>query len=103
MDQIVDWSQLPTELWPKIGKYLDNHIDVLRFRSVCESFRSSLPNSLPNSPSFPLQIPHPIHISLNTNLSQSTIYLIEPSDATSDSNLASLPPSSSSSKGWLIK
>ncbi|CAI8608966.1 unnamed protein product [Vicia faba] len=32
MDQSVDWSQLPTELWPKIGKCLDNHIDVLRFR-----------------------------------------------------------------------
>ncbi|KAI5418781.1 F-box protein At4g35733 [Lathyrus oleraceus] len=102
MDDKVDWSQLPIELWPKIGKYLDNHIDVLRFRSVCESFRSSIPPSLPNSPSFPLQIPHPIHTSLNTHLTQSTIYLIEPTGASSTSNLASLAPSSSS-KGWLIK
>ncbi|CAK8561893.1 unnamed protein product [Lathyrus sativus] len=98
MDQIVDWSQLPIELWPMIGKYLDNHIDVLRFRSVCESFRSSIPPSLPNSPSFPLQIPHPIHISLITHLNQSTIYLIEPTDASFNSNSPS-----SSSKGWLIK
>ncbi|CAK8561895.1 unnamed protein product [Lathyrus sativus] len=98
MDHKVDWSQLPIVLWPKIGKYLDNHIDVLRFRSVCESFRSSIPPSLPNSPYFPLQVPHPIHISQNTHLNQSTIYLIEPTDATSTSN-----SSSSSSKGWLIK
>ncbi|CAL5197434.1 unnamed protein product [Lathyrus oleraceus] len=102
MDQKVDWSQLPTELWPKIGKYLDNHMHVLRFRSVCETFRSSIPPSLPNSPSFPLQIPHPIHISLNTHLTQSTIYLIEPTGASSTSNLASLAPSTSS-KCWLIK
>ncbi|CAL5197436.1 unnamed protein product [Lathyrus oleraceus] len=102
MDQIVDWSQLPTELWPKIGKYLDNHIHVLRFRSVCKLFRSSFPPSLPNSPSFPLQIPHPINISLNTYLYQSTVYLIELTDASSNSNLAP-PSSSSSSKGWLIK
>lgn len=94
MDEKVNWSQLPAELWPKIGKYLDNHIDVLRFRSVCGSFRSSIPPSLPNSPSFPLEIPHPgtgINISPNNYLNQSTIYLIQPTDA------------SSNSKGWLIK
>ena len=102
MDEIVDWSQLPVELWPKIGKYLDKHIDVLRFRSVCESFRSSIPPSHPNSPSFPLQIPHPINISVNNHLNQSTIYLIEPTDASSNSSLAPLAPSSAS-KGWLIK
>jgi len=97
MDEKVDWSQLPKELWTKIGKYLDNHIDALRFRSVCQSFRSSIPPSLPNSPSFPLQIPHPgINISTNNYLNQSTIYLIQPTDASSNS-------SSSSSKGWLIK
>ncbi|GAU34247.1 hypothetical protein TSUD_210290 [Trifolium subterraneum] len=99
MNEKVDWSQLPTELWLKIGKYLDNHIDILRFRSVCQSFRSAIPPSLPNSPSFPLQIPHPIYISLNNYLNQSTIYLIEPTDASSNSNLEP----SYSSKGWLIK
>ncbi|WJX88358.1 hypothetical protein P8452_70457 [Trifolium repens] len=99
MNEKVDWSQLPRELWHKIGKYLDNHIDVLRFRSVCESFRSSIPPSLPNCPSFPLQIPHPIYISLNNYLNQSTIYLIQPTDASSNSNLEP----SYSSNGWLIK
>ncbi|KAL5063622.1 hypothetical protein RYX36_025359 [Vicia faba] len=103
MDQKVDWSQLPFELWPKIGKQFDHHIDVLRFRSVCKLFRSSVPSSLPNSPSFPLQIPHPLNLSLNCYLYQSTVYLIEPTDASFNSNLQPLPPSSSSSKGWLIK
>ncbi|KAK7360272.1 hypothetical protein VNO77_02255 [Canavalia gladiata] len=103
MDGKVDWSELPIELWPKIGKYLENHIDVLRFRSVCESCRSSIPPSLQNAPSFPMQIPHPINPSTHTFLNQSTIYLIEPSDAASNnSNLEPLAPSSCS-KGWLIK
>jgi len=39
----ADWSQLSIEPWPNIEKYVDNHIDVLRFCSVCESFRSSIP------------------------------------------------------------
>ncbi|KAK7263008.1 hypothetical protein RJT34_30592 [Clitoria ternatea] len=99
VDDKVDWSELPTELWPKIGKSLENHIDVLRFRSVCEAFRSSIPPSLPNSPSFPMQIPHPINHSKGTFLNQFTIYLIQPSDAISNSNLEPLAPSS---KGCLI-
>ncbi|GAU34246.1 hypothetical protein TSUD_210280 [Trifolium subterraneum] len=104
MDEKVDWSQLPIELWPKIGKYLDNHIDVLRFRSVCVSFRSSIPPSLPNSPSFPLQLPHPIYNSVITNyLNLATIYLIKPTHQSSNTNLLPLTSSSSSSKGWLIK
>ncbi|PNX72199.1 F-box family protein [Trifolium pratense] len=99
MDEKVDWSQLPIDLWPKIGKSLDNHIDVLRFRSVCESFRSSIPHSLPNSPSFPLQLTHPINNRvIPTFLNLATIYLIKPTHESSSTNL-----SSSSSKGWLIK
>ena len=101
MDEKVDWSHLPKELWSKIGKYLDNHIDILRFRSVCELFHSSIPPSLPNSPSFPLQIPCTIPVSLYNYLHQSTIYLIEPTNASSNFNLPPLAPSDT--KGWLIK
>lgn len=105
MDDKVEWSELPIELWPKIGKSLENHIDVLRFRSVCNSWRSSIPPSHPNSPSFPLQIPHPINPSIDTYLNQATLYRVEPCDASSNSKLEPFPPSSSaaSSKGWLIK
>ncbi|KAL2333863.1 hypothetical protein Fmac_015076 [Flemingia macrophylla] len=98
MDGKVDWSELPIELWPKIGKSLENHMDVVRFRSVCESCRSSIPPSLPNSPSFPMEIPHPVNQSINTFLNQATVYVIEPSDGTSK-----LEPLAPSSKGWLIK
>ncbi|KAK7268200.1 hypothetical protein RIF29_20892 [Crotalaria pallida] len=96
MDEKVDWSELPIELWPKIGKYLDNHIEILRFRSVCESWRSSIPPSLPNSPSsFPLTIPHPLNPKLDASLNLATIYLVQPSDSSSSS--------SSSSNAFLIK
>lgn len=98
MDGKVDWSELPIELWPKIGKSLENHIDVVRFRSVCESCRSSIPPSLPNSPSFPMEIPHPINQSRDTFLKRATVYVIEPSDGASK-----LEPLAPSSKGWLIK
>ncbi|KAJ1376874.1 hypothetical protein SESBI_49474 [Sesbania bispinosa] len=103
MDEKVDWSVLPTELWPQIGKSLENQIDVLRFRSVSESCRSSIPPSHPNSPSFPMLIPHPFNHSIDTYLNQATIYRIEPSDGRRPHfNLEPLAPSYSS-KGWLIK
>ncbi|XP_054810057.1 F-box protein SKIP23-like [Prosopis cineraria] len=88
-----NWCDLPSELWRKIGKSLRNRIDLLRFRSVCNSWRSSIPPSLPNSPSFPLQLPHPINPFTVVFLIQSTFYRIEPP----------YQPSSSSPKGWLIK
>ncbi|KAG5050805.1 hypothetical protein AAZX31_02G041500 [Glycine max] len=100
MDGKVDWSELPIELWPKIGKSLENHMDIVRFRSVCESCRSSMPPPLPNSPSFPMQIPHPLNHSIETLLNQATVYVIEPTDANGASKLEPLPVSS---KGWLIK
>lgn len=98
MDSKVDWSELPTELWPKIGKSLENHIDVVRFRSVCEACRSSIPLSLPNSPSFPMRIPHPMNQSIDTFINEATIYVIEPCEGTSK-----LEPLTPSSKGWLVK
>lgn len=36
-------SDLPPQLWPLIGKRLDNYIDIVRLPSVCRSWRSSLP------------------------------------------------------------
>lgn len=94
----MDWAKLPTELWPKIGESLDNHMDVVRFRSVCETFRSSVIPSLPNSPSFPMKIPHPMSPSIDIFLREMTIYVVEPTDGTSK-----LEPFAPSSKGWLVK
>ncbi|KAM0970158.1 hypothetical protein FF1_018284 [Malus domestica] len=38
----TEWSDLPKELWSAIGNRLDNRLDVLRFRSVCNTWRSSV-------------------------------------------------------------
>ncbi|KAK4261690.1 hypothetical protein QN277_004653 [Acacia crassicarpa] len=95
MDARANWDDLPPELWPKIGRSLHHHVDLLRFRSVCNSWRSSIPPSLPNSPSsFPLQIPHPINPSMFVFLTHSSVYRIEPPHQ---------PSSSSPPKSWLIK
>ncbi|EOX97545.1 F-box family protein [Theobroma cacao] len=40
---MADWSQLPPELLTLIAKRLETRFDVLRFRSVCSSWRSSFP------------------------------------------------------------
>ncbi|KAK8567931.1 hypothetical protein V6N12_006499 [Hibiscus sabdariffa] len=40
---MADWSQLPPELLLLIGKRLEARFDVLRFQSVCSSWRSSVP------------------------------------------------------------
>ncbi|KAB1223729.1 hypothetical protein CJ030_MR2G004735 [Morella rubra] len=53
----VEWSDLPTELWSIIGDSLNKCIDVLRFRSVCLSWRSSIPPFYALSPFFPLKFP----------------------------------------------
>ncbi|KAL3720604.1 hypothetical protein ACJRO7_005424 [Eucalyptus globulus] len=37
------WSDLPPEILSMIGKRLHTRMDALRFRSVCSSFRSSIP------------------------------------------------------------
>ncbi|KAE8009938.1 hypothetical protein FH972_006343 [Carpinus fangiana] len=43
MGERVGWSGLPKELLEVIGKILDSRLDVLRSRSVCSSWRSSIP------------------------------------------------------------
>ncbi|KAM4129012.1 hypothetical protein ACJW30_02G212400 [Castanea mollissima] len=87
----VEWSELPKELLPTIGKKLDTRIDIVRFRSVCSTWRSSIPLFRSNSPRFPLIFPSPLRTP--AYLCQSTIY-----------RLQSLNPSSTSSnKAWLIK
>ncbi|XP_059460910.1 F-box protein At2g26160-like [Corylus avellana] len=88
-----------------IGRSLDTRIDVLRFRSICSSWRSSIPPFSANPPRFPLQFPDPNTATLTEPprwpprlafLFQTTLYYIQ-----------TLNPSTSSStlsnKGWLMK
>ncbi|XP_050241620.1 putative F-box protein At1g65770 isoform X2 [Quercus robur] len=93
----VDWSALPMELLPLIGKTVQARIDVVRLRSVCASLRTSIPPLRGISP--PLLLPSPFSINSaggQSFLSQSSIYRLEPLD--DNPNL-----STCSSKGWLVK
>ncbi|XP_050368299.1 putative F-box protein At1g65770 [Argentina anserina] len=89
MDIIVDWSNLPIELWTLIGEKLKLHIEYLRFRSVCHSWRSNLP---PFHPSPPPKFPLPLSSSNEPTsfLCQNTLYLLR-------------SPATSSSGGWFLK
>ncbi|KAH7849641.1 hypothetical protein Vadar_020844 [Vaccinium darrowii] len=89
------WSELPPDLLTSIGKCLKTRIDVLRFRSVCSSWRFSLrfgtwPLPLPLTLPFPI-VPHSFpHPRGHYTLTEATVYrLHNPSDS---------PPSK-----WIIK
>ncbi|XP_059292977.1 putative F-box protein At5g60060 [Lycium ferocissimum] len=88
----IPWSDLPKELTERIGKLLETHIDVLCFRAVCTTWRSSLP-PLVNSPLLPLQIPfddlQAYKGRTGYHLIESTVYIFQPLDH--------------ACKGWLIK
>ncbi|XP_010028787.2 F-box protein SKIP23 isoform X2 [Eucalyptus grandis] len=53
---MADWSQMPEELLRLIARRLGTQFDVLRFRSVCSSWRSSVAPSLKPFPNgrFPI-------------------------------------------------
>ena len=86
----VEWSELPKELLPTIGKNLDTRIDIVRFRSVCNTWRSSIPLFHSNSPRFPLIFPspYPALTPLRTPayLCQSTIYRLQSLNTSSTSS-----------------
>ncbi|GER50951.1 hypothetical protein STAS_28284 [Striga asiatica] len=52
------WADLPKELIDKIGKCLDTETDVLRFRAVCNSWRSSTA-PFKNPLQTPIKLPFP--------------------------------------------
>ncbi|KAK3410527.1 hypothetical protein EUGRSUZ_J02497 [Eucalyptus grandis] len=88
MGKPVSWSELPTELWSMIGKKLDTHMDVCRFRSVCSSWRSLIPPV----PEFEQGTGGPL-------IGQRTVYLLEPPPTSPRDSQC--PPSPR--EGWLIK
>ncbi|KAL4020273.1 hypothetical protein IC575_019044 [Cucumis melo] len=107
-DSRVRWSDLPPELWPIIGKRLDTYIDVLRFRSVCRSWRASLPPFNAVSPLLPLDLPSPVfaadHLT-DAFLIRRIIYRLSPLDHHKTFSSASSSTSSSycAAEGWLAK
>ncbi|KAF3956121.1 hypothetical protein CMV_018729 [Castanea mollissima] len=95
----VDWSALPMEILLLIGKTLQDRIDVIRFRSICAPWRSSIPPLREVSPSLPLPLPYPVRSARNQAfVSQSTIYRLELPD---DDDNPKIPTCSSNS--WLVR
>ncbi|XP_059460504.1 F-box protein SKIP23-like [Corylus avellana] len=98
----VDWTQLPRELLESISGKLTIYADYLRFRAVCDSWRSSVlntPRNLP--PQLPwLMLPqvqsNPSHRAF-FDLSTRKLHNLELLEATSHSKRCC-----GSSHGWLI-
>ncbi|XP_071920960.1 F-box protein SKIP23-like [Coffea arabica] len=87
----TDWSQLPGELLDLISKHLPSEVDLLRFRSVCATWRSSVPRPSPSPSRFPI-LPN-AGISDTTwgfYLSKRTIYCLQ-------------NPETPLTKAWIIK
>ncbi|KAK8716854.1 hypothetical protein V6N13_044149 [Hibiscus sabdariffa] len=55
MEGRISWSGLPVDLWTKIGQCLDARFDIIRFRSVCKTWRNSLPISHPRNWYLPMK------------------------------------------------
>ncbi|GKV44147.1 hypothetical protein SLEP1_g51359 [Rubroshorea leprosula] len=84
------WADLPKDILSLIAAKFQTHIDILRVRSVCSSWRSSIPPFCP-SPHSPVNLPsrwirspkHNTQIRKGTHngeyiLSYSTIYRLDP-------------------------
>lgn len=92
----VAWSELPKDLLETIARRLQTKTDVTRFRSVCKSWRSSVPPY--QSPFlFPLLLPYYGSFDQHNtflSLTQTTLLYLHKSPSSS---------STSTSWGWLIR
>ncbi|GAU12653.1 hypothetical protein TSUD_121450 [Trifolium subterraneum] len=80
---MADWSLLPTELLQLISQKLNSEFYLLRFRSVCSTWRSSIPNHRPNN-HLPLKLPPllPDHNDSICYLLKHNIFFIKPTTIT---------------------
>ncbi|XP_038876198.1 F-box protein At2g26160-like [Benincasa hispida] len=103
-DDGVRWSELPPEIWSAVGRYLHNYIDVVRFRSVCRSWRSSISPFPQTSPALRLRFPSPFitaSLLVDAFLSQTTLYRLAPLDHEPSPSVSS--SSSPRRNGRLVK
>uniref|UniRef100_A0A5B7C0Z0 Putative F-box protein SKIP23-like n=1 Tax=Davidia involucrata TaxID=16924 RepID=A0A5B7C0Z0_DAVIN len=75
MDSEGHWSELPKDILSMIAKRLQTRVDVLRFRSVCTSWRSS--STLRRIPPPPLTLSPGLG---SFTATETTTYLLEPLD-----------------------
>ncbi|KAL8168034.1 hypothetical protein V2J09_009533 [Rumex salicifolius] len=73
MPTVRRWSELPTDLLSMISNVLKSEVDILRFRSVCSPWRSSLPLH-PRKISFPLKLPVLSNSSVSRLFDAATVY-----------------------------
>ncbi|KAK3410534.1 hypothetical protein EUGRSUZ_J02505 [Eucalyptus grandis] len=78
------WSDLPPEILSIIGNRLHTRMDVLRFRGVCSSFRSSIPRPRHDASRFPFRIPTSTP-RFALFLRASTVYAVETPDGAAPS------------------
>uniref|UniRef100_A0A2N9HBM6 F-box domain-containing protein n=1 Tax=Fagus sylvatica TaxID=28930 RepID=A0A2N9HBM6_FAGSY len=90
---MANWSQLPKDLLHLIAKSLDTHINILRLRSVCSSWRSFIALPSKRHRHTPIPTVYDPQVTLSLTLSQRTVYLIESTQQGS-------PPIP---KRWLVK
>ena len=92
----VDWSALPTELLRSVAEANPDRNDVVRFRSVCASWRSAIPP--PCKILFPFLLPLPsTGFYRRAYVSHRTFYRLKLPDDVNPN------PSTCSSKSWLVK
>ena len=101
-ENAAPWSELRRDALEEIAKRLNTRTDVLHFRAVCTTWRSSIP--LPPKNSFPLiKLPFPIGPNPRLNpkrrgyftLKEPTIFSVEPINKISDPW--------STTKTWMVK
>ncbi|XP_057457123.1 F-box protein SKIP23-like [Lotus japonicus] len=92
-----DWSQLPAELLHLISQRLNSPLYLLRFRSVCSTWRHSSASSFIPIHHFPFNFPplsdHDHHDASSFSLTKRTVVLITPPP----------PPHHQTQTPWLVK
>jgi hypothetical protein len=92
-----DWSQLHRDILQHISQKLNSEFYQIRFRSVCSSWRSSIPKNYHHYLNLPLKFPIPSDDDSNSNskntfhFSKRNLFLIIP------------PPNQETLHPWLIK
>jgi hypothetical protein len=71
---MAEWSKLPNDILLLIAERVETQIDLLHFRSVCTSWRSSVHPRKPRCLKIPTYDPR---VADHFYLSEHTIYLIE--------------------------
>ncbi|KAG6424611.1 hypothetical protein SASPL_115029 [Salvia splendens] len=76
---MADWSTLPAELLHLISQHLPSSTDVLRFRSICATWRTAVPPPPSSASRFPVLPNSGISdTSWGFHLSKRTIYSLQP-------------------------